>query len=71
MLTCPCDVDPLAFHFYRVKLGFTWVYIFLLFLLHNIDRGYSLELPQSVSEAVLTCTHNLCFEQHKEKYHTF
>ena len=33
MLTCPCNVDPLTFHFYIVKFGFTEVYtIFLLFL---------------------------------------
>ena len=50
--------------------------IFFLFLLHNIDCGYSLEpprrggyneYPQSMlwsknkAEAVLTSTHNLCF----------
>ena len=29
----------------------------------NKDCGYSLEPP---SEAVLTCTHNLCFEQKYE-----
>ena len=38
---------------------------FFLFLLHKIDCGYSLE---SISEAVLTCNHNLCFEQKYEKY---
>ena len=31
--------------FYIVKLGFTGVYVFFLFLLQNIDRGYSLEPP--------------------------
>ena len=45
--------------------------IFLIFA-QNIDCGYTLaphrrdgsnEYPQS--EAVLTCTHNLCFEQKK------
>ena len=46
MLTWPCDVDPLIPHFYKVKLGFTGVYIIFFFLLENIDRGYSLELPQ-------------------------
>ena len=48
-----------------VKLGFTRVYIIFLFLLKNIDCGYSLEPPR------LTCTHNLCFEQKYEKYHNF
>ena len=34
--------------------------IFLIFA-QNIDCGYLLELPRR--EAVLTSTHNLCFEQ--------
>ena len=50
--TCPCNVYPLKPHFYIVKLGYAGVYHFFLFLLQNIDCGYS-----------LTCTHNLCFEQ--------
>ena len=29
-----------------VKLGYAGVYLFFLFLLHNIDCGYSLEPPQ-------------------------
>ena len=45
MQTCPCNVHPLTPHFYIVKLGFTGVYIFFLFLLLNIDCGYSLEPP--------------------------
>ena len=32
-ITCPCNEDPLTPHFYIVKLGFTGVFIFLLFLL--------------------------------------
>ena len=43
--TSPCNEDPLTPHFYIVKLGFTGVYIFFLFLLQNIDCGYSLEPP--------------------------
>ena len=35
----------------------------LVFLFQNIDCGYSLDSPQRGAEAVLTCTHNLCFEQ--------
>ena len=61
---------PLIPHFFIVKLGFAGVYLFFLFLLQNIDCGYSLEPPQRggsnenrLSEAVLTCTHNLCSEQ--------
>ena len=34
---------PLKPHFYIVKLGFARVYLFFLFLLQNIDCGYSLE----------------------------
>ena len=40
--TCLYNVDPLIPHFYLVNLRFTGVYIFL-FLLKNIDCGYSLE----------------------------
>ena len=32
-ITCPCNEHPLTPHFYVVKLGFTGVYIFFLFLL--------------------------------------
>ena len=66
--TCPCKEYPLKPHFYIVKLGFAGVYLFFLFLLQNIDCGYSLE---PLGEAVLTCTHNLCFEQKQEKYQKF
>ena len=45
MKTCPCNEHPLTSHFYIGKLGFTGVYIFFLFLLWNIDRGFSLEPP--------------------------
>ena len=44
--TCPCNIYPLKPHFYIVKLGYAGVYLFFLFLLRNIDCGYSLELPQ-------------------------
>ena len=40
------DFDPLKPHFYIVKLGFTGVYYFFLFLLKNIDCGFSLEPPR-------------------------
>ena len=45
--TYPCNVYPLEPHFYTAKLGYAGVpvYLFLLFLLQNIDCGYSLELP--------------------------
>ena len=44
--TCPCNVYPLEPHFYIAKLGYAGVYLFSLFLLQNIDCGYSLEPPQ-------------------------
>ena len=40
------NIDPIKPHFYIVKLGFTGIYIILLFLLKNIDCGYSLEPPR-------------------------
>ena len=58
-----CVLYPLTPHFYIVKLGFTGVYIIFLFLLKNIYCGYSLE---PLNEAVLKCTHNICFEQKYE-----
>ena len=44
-ITCLCNEHPLTPHFYIEKVGFTRVYLFLLFLLQNIDCGYSLEPP--------------------------
>ena len=46
--TCPCNIYPLKPHFYIEKLGFAGVYLFFLFLLQNIDCGYSLEAPRRV-----------------------
>ena len=43
--TSPCNEGPLTLHFYILKQGFTRVYIFFLFLLQNVDCGYSLEPP--------------------------
>ena len=40
------NFDPLKPHFYIVKLGFTGYTLFFLFLLKNIDCGYSLEPPR-------------------------
>ena len=47
---------------------FPGVYLFFLFLLQNVDCGYSLEC---LVEEVLTCTHNLSFEQKYENYQKF
>ena len=49
-------------HFYIVKLGFTGVYI--IFVISAISA-------QKHRLAVLTSTHNLCFEQKYEKYQNF
>ena len=46
--TCLYNSDPLKPHFYIVKLGFPGVYIIFLYLLKNIDCGYSLEPPRRV-----------------------
>ena len=43
---CLCNVYPFEPHFYIAKLGYAWVYLFFLFLLQNIDCGYSLEPPR-------------------------
>ena len=48
MMTCLCNVDPLAPNFHIAKLGLTGVYIIFLFFLLNIEYGYLLELPQSM-----------------------
>ena len=44
--TCPCNEYPLKPHVYTVKLGYAGVDLFFLFLLQNIDCGYSLEPPR-------------------------
>ena len=66
--TCLYNSDPFIPHFYTVKLGFTGVYIIVLISAQNINCGYSLE---SLCEAVLTSTHNLCFGQKYEQYPIF
>ena len=41
MLTCPCGVDPLTPQFYKVKFGFTDVYIsFYYFLAHLSQKAH-------------------------------
>ena len=81
------NFDPLKPHFYIVKLGFTGVYIIFHISAQNIHCGYSLEPPRLAQnieavltnthnvcfehEAVLTCTHNVCFEQKCEKYKNY
>ena len=64
--TCLYSFDPLKPHFYIVKLGFTGVYIIFLI---SAQKHRLLVLVRM--EAVLTSTHNLCFEQKCEKYQRF
>ena len=52
-------LTPLKPHFYVVKLGLQGYTLFFLFLLKNL------------SKAVLTHTHNICFEKKCEKYLNF
>ena len=56
---------PLKPHFYKVKLGFTGVYIIFLISAQN-HRLWVL-----VRTASSTSTHNLCFKQKFEKYQNF
>ena len=55
------NFDPLKPHFYIVKLGFTGVNIIFLISAQK----------HRLCEAVLTSTHNLCFEQKCENYQSF
>ena len=48
--TCPCNEYALKPHFYIAILGYAGVYLFFLFLLQNIDCGYSLEPPHFSAE---------------------
>ena len=48
-LACPCNIYPLKSHFYIVKVGNTGVYLFFLFLIQNIDCGYSLNRLRKIS----------------------
>ena len=45
------------------KNGFAGVYLIFLSLIQNMQCGCSLEPPHKADEAVVTCTHNVCFEQ--------
>ena len=62
------NFDPLKPHVYIVKLGLIGYTLFFLFLLKNIDCGYSLEPPRRGGSNEY---HYLCFEQKYEKYQSF
>ena len=66
--TCLYNFDPLKPHFYIVKLGFIGVYIIFLI---SAQKHRLWVLVRTASPAVLTSTHNLCFEQKNEKYPIF
>ena len=74
--TCLYNFDPLKPNFYKVKLGFTGVYtIFFisvqkhrLWVLVRTASARRFYRVPTIGEAVLTSTHNLCFEQKYKKY---
>ena len=53
-----CNLYPLIPHFYNSKLGYAGVYLFFLFLLQNLDCGYSIEPPQRGSSSVYVLSKN-------------
>ena len=60
MLTCPCNVHPLTPRFYIVNLRLALVYFFAYICSKTYIVGTRLN---RLTEAALTCTHDLCFEQ--------
>ena len=65
----PPSPPPLKPHFYIVKPGFTGVYI--IFRISAQKHRLWVLVRNCLAEAVLTSTHNLCFEQKYEKYQNF
>ena len=65
--------DPLKPHFYIAKLGFTGVYIIFLISAQKHRLWVLVRTASSnrLGEAVLTSTHDLCFEQTYIKYQNF
>ena len=57
MITHSCNFDPLT-PFYIVKLGCTGVNIIFLFLLQNIDCGYSLDPPHNMYQQSMFLSRN-------------
>ena len=72
MLTCPCNVYPLTPHFYIVKLGFTgWGIHFFLFFALKHRSWVHVRTASVLTEAVLTCTHDLCLSKNKKNIAIF
>lgn len=67
-ITSLCNKYPCKPHFIKEKVGFAGVFIISLFLLKNIDCGYSFKPPHRGGS---TCTHNQCFEWTYLKYQNF
>ena len=63
------NFDPLKPHFYIVKLGFTGEYTIFLFLLKNIDCGYSLEPPRRGGSNEYP--QSMFLSRNKKKYQNF
>ena len=53
-------LNPLTPHLYKVKLGFTGVYIFFFIFALKLILWVHV---RRLNEAILTYTHNICFEQ--------
>ena len=62
------NLDPIKPRFYTENWGLRGVYIIFLIFAQNIDCGTRWN---RLGEAVLTSTHNLCFEQKYEKIFYF
>ena len=60
---------PLKPHFYIAKLGYAGVYLFFLFLLQNIDCGYSLEPPRRGGSNQYP--QSMFWSKNKKKYQIF
>ena len=67
--TCLYNFDPIKPHFYKVKLGFTGVYI--IFLISAQNRKLWVLVRTAFAKEVLTSNHNLCFEQKYENNQSF
>ena len=65
------NFDPLKPQFYKVKLGFTGVHIIFLISGYILFFLFLLKTHRLRVEAVLTSTHNLCFELKYEKCQNF
>ena len=65
---------PLIPHFYIVKLRYAGVYLFFLFLLQNIDCGYSFSCKFSIFKAQkisVFCFASFCNESSVSVVHYF